>query len=80
MKIPERVKVDKGTIVIDRAIQENGNTGREKQRQWLRDFQLPVPPKPEQDQMVRYLDWKTLEMNRFIHHKKTNSYTSSALS
>ena len=27
--IPERVKVDKGTIVIDRAIQESGNTGRE---------------------------------------------------
>ena len=29
MKIPERVKMDKGTIVIDRAIQESGNTGRE---------------------------------------------------
>lgn len=27
--IPERVKVDKGTIVIDRAIQESGNTGRD---------------------------------------------------
>ena len=27
--IPERVKVDRGTIVIDRAIQESGNTGLE---------------------------------------------------
>ena len=26
---PERVKVDKGTVVIDRALQENGNVGRE---------------------------------------------------
>ena len=26
---PERVKVDKGTVVIDRALQENGNIGRE---------------------------------------------------
>ena len=26
---PERVKVDKGTVVIDRALQENVNTGRE---------------------------------------------------
>lgn len=33
-------------------------------------IKIAVPPKPEQDQIVRYLDWKTLEMNRFIHQKK----------
>ncbi|MCR4568595.1 MAG: restriction endonuclease subunit S [Pseudobutyrivibrio sp.] len=33
-------------------------------------LQLPVPPKPEQDQIVRYLDWKTSEIDRFIHQKK----------
>lgn len=31
---------------------------------------LPVPPRPEQDKIVQYLDWKTSEMNRFIHQKK----------
>lgn len=33
-------------------------------------LKIPVPSKPEQDQIVRYLDWKTSEMNRFIHQKK----------
>lgn len=36
----------------------------------MRNIYIPVPPKPEQNQIVRYLDWKTLEMNRFIHQKK----------
>ena len=31
---------------------------------------LPVPSKPEQDKIVQFLDWKTSEMNRFIHQKK----------
>ena len=31
---------------------------------------LPVPPKSEQDKIVQFLDWKTSEMNRFIHQKK----------
>jgi type I restriction enzyme S subunit len=33
-------------------------------------LQLPVPPKNEQDKIVQYLDWKTSEMNHFIHEKK----------
>ena len=33
-------------------------------------LQLPVPPKEEQDQIVRYLDWKVSEMKHFIHEKK----------
>ena len=32
--------------------------------------QLPVPPKSEQDQIVRYLDWKTAEIDRLIQQKK----------
>lgn len=31
---------------------------------------LPVPSKSEQDKIVQFLDWKTYEMNRFIHQKK----------
>ena len=31
---------------------------------------IPVPPKEEQDQIVRYLDWKTSEIDRFVHQKK----------
>lgn len=29
-----------------------------------------IPPKFEQDQIVRYLDWKTTEIDKFIHQKK----------
>ena len=36
----------------------------------LLQLKIAVPPKTEQDQIVRYLDWKTSEMNRFIHQKK----------
>lgn len=36
----------------------------------FKTLKSPMPPRPEQDQIVRYLDWKTSEMNRFIHQKK----------
>lgn len=36
----------------------------------FKTLKSPVPPLKEQDQIVRYLDWKTSEMNRFIHQKK----------
>lgn len=36
----------------------------------LKNFPFYVPPRAEQDQIVLYLDWKTAEMNRFIHEKK----------
>lgn len=38
--------------------------------QEMKNIFIPVPPKEEQDQIVRYLDWKVAEMNRFIHEKK----------
>ena len=38
--------------------------------QEMKNIFIPVPPKPEQDQIVRYLDWKTSEIDRFIHQKK----------
>lgn len=36
----------------------------------FKTIKSPVPPKPEQDQIVRYLDWKTSEIDRFVHQKK----------
>lgn len=36
----------------------------------FKTIKSPVPPKPEQDQIVRYLDWKTAEIDRFVHQKK----------
>lgn len=33
----------------------------------LNRIMVPVPPKEEQDQIVRYLDWKVAEMNHMIH-------------
>lgn len=37
---------------------------------YLKNVVIQVPPKEEQDQIVRYLDWKVSEMNHFIHEKK----------
>lgn len=31
---------------------------------------IPVPPKEEQEQIACYLDWKTSEIDRFVHQKK----------
>lgn len=31
---------------------------------------IPVPPLPEQQQIARYLDWKTAKINKFIKNKK----------
>ncbi len=36
----------------------------------LLNLNISVPPKEEQDQIVRYLDWKTSEIDRFVHQKK----------
>lgn len=35
----------------------------------LVNYQVVFPPIDEQDQIVRFLDWKTAEMNRVIHAK-----------
>lgn len=37
---------------------------------FFKTLKSPVPPKVEQDQIVRYLDWKTTEIDKFIHQKK----------
>lgn len=36
----------------------------------MRTIQLPIPPRAEQDQIVRFLDWKVSEINKLIHIKK----------
>lgn len=33
----------------------------------MRNIYIPIPPKDEQDQIVRYLDWKVSNINRLIH-------------
>ncbi len=33
----------------------------------MRNIYIPIPPKYEQDQTVRYLDWKVSHINRLIH-------------
>lgn len=37
---------------------------------YLGNVMLPIPPRNEQDQIVRYLDWKVSEVNRLISVKK----------
>jgi len=36
----------------------------------LREHLLPIPPRPEQDQIVSYLDWKVSMINKYINAKK----------
>ena len=36
----------------------------------LKNYILPVPPRPEQDQIVRFLDWKVSSINRLINIKR----------
>ena len=35
--------------------------------QTLKQYSVPVPPRDEQDQIVRYLDWKVSCINKLIH-------------
>lgn len=37
----------------------------------LKNLALPVPPRAEQDQIVRYLDWQVSKINRLIAVKRT---------
>ena len=36
----------------------------------MKNILLPVPPRPEQDQIVRFLDWKVSSINKLINHYK----------
>ena len=36
----------------------------------IRHLQVPVPPRAEQDQIVRYLDWQVSKINRLISAKR----------
>ena len=38
--------------------------------QKLKNYKIPVPPRSEQDQIVRYLDWQVSKINRLILAKK----------
>lgn len=36
----------------------------------LKNYRIPVPPRPEQDQIVRFLDWKVSSVNKLIDVKQ----------
>lgn len=36
----------------------------------LKNYRIPVPPRPEQDQIVRFLDWKVSSINKLIAVRK----------
>jgi type I restriction enzyme S subunit len=36
----------------------------------IRNMNIPLPPRSEQDQIVRYLDWKVSLINKYINTKK----------
>lgn len=38
----------------------------------MKDIPLLVPPREEQDQIVRFLDWKVSNINKLINIKKKN--------
>jgi type I restriction enzyme S subunit len=56
------------------ALLRNAVTGiREGQNvdyQRLKNHCIPIPPRPEQDQIVRFLDWKVSLINKYIDAKK----------
>lgn len=47
-------------------------TGIRRTLSWkeLKQVTIPVPPKEEQDQIVRYLDWQNSRLNKLINAKK----------
>ena len=52
---------------------------------YLNNVLLPVPPKEEQDQIVRYLNWQVSKINKLINSKKKSikllkEYKESAIS
>ena len=45
----------------------------------LKNYFLPVPPRDEQDQIVRFLDWKVSSINKLINIKKKEIKAIDAL-
>lgn len=41
----------------------------------MKSILLPIPPRPEQDQIVRFLDWKVASINKLISIKKKQLVT-----
>jgi len=39
----------------------------------MKTIWLPLPPRVEQDQIVRYLDWKMSQINKLINAKRRQS-------
>ena len=47
-----------------------GSIQRNISPQMLKSAVIPLPPRDEQDQIVRFLDWKVSEVNHFIREKR----------
>lgn len=45
----------------------------------MKNILLPIPPRDEQDQIVRFLDWKVSKINHLINIKKKESKSLSVL-
>lgn len=45
----------------------------------LKNYRVPVPPRPEQDQIVRFLDWKISSVNKLINIKRSEIKELDAL-
>lgn len=63
----------RSTIMVDQyLINSNGIGSIQRNIHWaeLKRISVPVPPNDEQDQIVRFLDWKVSEINRLINIKK----------
>ncbi|MGJ1528078.1 restriction endonuclease subunit S [Sphingobacterium spiritivorum] len=60
----------KGLIAIDRGDGKYNTLRLKISREDLRSLKLPIPEQTEQTAIVRFLDYKTAKINRFIRKKK----------
>ena len=61
-----------GVMVNQYLINSKGVGSIQRNLYWtsLKRVRVPIPPREEQDQIVRYLDWKVSEINKLIVVKK----------
>lgn len=63
----------RSSIMVDQYLINSKSVGSiQRNIYWsaLKRIYVPVPPREEQDQIVRFLDWKVSEINRLINIKK----------
>lgn len=63
----------RSSIMVDQYLINSNSVGSiQRNIHWaeLKRISVPVPPREEQDQIVRFLDWKVSEINRLINIKR----------